>query len=66
MIQLISCPKTLSLINIESRLTEFVRIHHFDLTRKVNYHINQFKDCIREKQLDEQLYSHSLTKEQVL
>jgi hypothetical protein len=63
--QSLSCPKTLSLINIESSLKEFVRLHHFDLTRKVNYHINQFKDCIREKELYERLSSYTLTKDQV-
>lgn len=50
---------------IESQLKEFVRLHHLDLTRKINFQINKFKDHIREKELFQQLSSYPLTNEQV-
>ncbi|CAF4750370.1 unnamed protein product [Rotaria socialis] len=62
--QSLSCPKTLLLSHIESRLVEFVRLHHIDLIRKLNYQVNKFKDLIRETQLFETLSSYSLTNEQ--
>lgn len=64
--QSLSCPKTLSLTTVDSRLQEFVRLHHIDLTRKVNYHINKFKDNIRERKLFKDLSAYSLTTQQVI
>lgn len=64
--QSLSCPKTLSLSMVNSRLQEFVRLHHIDLTRKVNYQTNKFKDGIREKKLYKDLYFYPLTNEQVI
>ncbi|CAF1488984.1 unnamed protein product [Rotaria magnacalcarata] len=62
--QSLSCPKTLFLSHVESRLVEFIRLHHIDLIRKINYQVNKFKDLIRETQLFETLSSYSLTNEQ--
>lgn len=66
MTQALSCPKAMQLSLIESQLKEFVRLHHLDLTRKINFQINKFKDQIREKELFQQLSSYLLTNEQVL
>ena len=63
--QSLSCPKTFSNQYVDSRLEEFVRLYHLDMIRKVNYQIHQFKDDIREKQLHANLYSTSLTTDQV-
>ena len=62
----LSCPKTLLLSNLDSRLQEFVRLHHIELTKKVNYNVNKFKDHIQENKLFKGLSSYSLTKEQVV
>ena len=51
---------------VDSRLQEFTRLHHLDLIRKVNYQIDKFKDNIHEKKFFDNLYSYSLTKEQVM
>lgn len=51
---------------IDARLQEFVRLHHIDLIRTVNYQTNKLKDDIREKQLFQQLSYYYLTSEQVL
>jgi hypothetical protein len=51
---------------IDQRLKEFVRLHHLDLTRQINYHINKLKDNIRGKQLFHELSSYTLTNEQVI
>ena len=50
---------------VESSLKDFVRLHHLDITRKINFQINQFKAQIHEKELFQQLVSYSLTEEQV-
>lgn len=63
--QSLSCPKTFSIQYVDSRLEEFVRLHHLDMIRKINYRINKFKDDIREKQRHADLYSKSLTTDQV-
>ena len=63
--QSLSCPKVLSLPKVENRLQDFVRLHHMDLTRKINYLVNKFKSDIHEKQLFEKLSSYPLTNEQV-
>jgi len=65
--QALSCPQSMQLSLIESQLKEFVRLHHLDLTRKINFQINKFKDHIREKELFQQLQSsYPLTNEQVI
>ena len=62
-----SCPSTLPPLEvIDSRLQEFVHLHHIDLLRTVNYQTNKLKDDIREKQLFQQLSYYYLTSEQVL
>ena len=45
MTQLKSCPSTLphSLEIIDQKLKEFVRLHHLDLLRTINYQIMQIK-----------------------
>ena len=61
------CPSTLPPLEvIDTRLKEFVRLHHIDLIRTVNYQTNKLKDDIREKQLFQQLSYYYLTSEQVL
>jgi hypothetical protein len=66
MIQLSSCPTTLhSLEMIDQRLKDFVRLHHIDLVRTVNYQKNKLKDIIYEKRLFNQLSSYHLTEVQV-
>lgn len=70
--QSLSCPATLftatitSLERIDQRLNEFVRLHHLDLTRQINYHVSKLRDSICEKQLVQQLSSYSITIEQVI
>ena len=68
MTQSSSCPSTLpsSLEIIDQRLKEFVRLHHIDFMRTINYRINKWKDQIYEKQLFKQLSYYYLTTEQVL
>ncbi len=63
--QSLSCPKTLitqtstiSLEIIDQRLNEFVRLHHLDLVRQINYHIRKLRDSIREKQPVQELSSY--------
>ena len=50
---------------IDLRLHEFVRLHHVDLMRLIQYQINRFRDEIEEKRLLEQLVQYSFSKEQV-
>ncbi len=64
--QALSCSQTMQLSLIESQSKEFVRLHHLDLTRKINFQINKFKDHIHEKELFQQLSSYPLTNEQVI
>lgn len=49
----------------DSRLREFVRLHHLDLTRLTNYQVNRFKDQLQEKRLSQQLHSFHFTTQQV-
>ncbi|CAF4187077.1 unnamed protein product, partial [Adineta steineri] len=49
---------------IESQLKKFVRLHHLDLSRKINFQINTFQDHIREKELFQLLLLYPLTNEQ--
>ncbi|CAF4939805.1 unnamed protein product, partial [Rotaria socialis] len=65
MIQLSSCPTTLhSLEMIDQRLKEFVRLHHIDLVRTVNYQKHKLKGIIYEKRLFNQLSSYYLAEVQ--
>ncbi len=71
--QSLSCPTTLitqtstmSLEIIHQRLNDFVRLHHLDLKRQINYHISKLRGDIREKQLVQELSSYTLTNEQVI
>ena len=67
MTQALTCPSTLTPSEIyDKRLKEFVRLHHIDLMRTINYQINKFKDQIHEKQLLQHFSSYHLGTEQVL
>ena len=54
-----------SLQTLDLRLYEFVRLHHIDLLKSINYRINKLNDSIYEKQLSDQLSSCRLSVEQV-
>jgi hypothetical protein len=56
----------MSLEIIDPRLNEFVRLHHLDLKRQINYHISKLRGHMHEKQLVQELSSYSLTNEQVI
>ncbi|CAF4360224.1 unnamed protein product, partial [Rotaria magnacalcarata] len=65
MIQLSSCPTTLHPLElIDQRLKEFVRLHHIDLVRTVNYQKHKLKYIIYEKRLFNQLSSYHLAEVQ--
>ena len=70
--QSLSCPVTLptktsmSLEILDRRLTDFVRLHHLDLKRQVNYHISKLRDTIREKELVQESSLYAITTEQVI
>ncbi len=68
MTQSTSCPSTLphSLEIIDSKLKEFVRLHHFDLLRTVNYQIYKLNSHIHITKLSKQLSSFRLTTKQVV
>ena len=62
----LSCPEIFIPIEfLDQRLKEFVRLHHIDLMRTINYQINRFKDIIHDQQLFQQVSSFHLTTEQV-
>ena len=68
--QSLSCPKTLlpsleEQDNIDRKLKEFVRLHHLDLLRTVNYQISKLNSDIHIKNLSKQLSSFHLTVKQV-
>ncbi len=63
--QSLSCPITLSFLNIEDRLADFVRLHHLDLLRKTNYYMKKFNNFIQETKLKDKLYTYNLTDKQV-
>ena len=50
---------------IDCRLHEFVRLHHVDLIRLIQYQVNRFRDEIEEKRLLQQLERYSFSSEQV-
>ncbi len=64
--QLATCPSTLHPLEIiDRRLQEFVRLHHFDLSRTVNCQVNKLHDQIHINELSKQLSSFHLTMKQV-
>lgn len=63
--QLKRIPMTMSTLNFDEGLEVFVSLHHLDLKRKINHRINLFRNQIREKLYEEQLYSFGLYNEQV-
>lgn len=50
---------------LDTRLKEFVRLHHMDLAKSINYRIHQFNDRVREQQIFQQLSTCQLSAEQV-
>ena len=50
---------------IDSRLKEFVRLHHLDLLRKINYQISKLNSNIHIEKFSKQLSSFHLTAKQV-
>lgn len=50
---------------LDARLNEFVRLHHIDLSKSINYRVNQFNDRVREQQIFQQLAVCQLNSEQV-
>jgi hypothetical protein len=50
---------------IDSRLKEFVRLHHLDLLRTINYQISKLNSHILIEQFSKQLSSFRLTTKQV-
>ena len=59
-------PSTLpSLEVIDPRLKEFVRLHHIDLLRTINYQISKLNTNILIKKFLKQLSTFHLTKKQV-
>ena len=67
MTQSSTCPAKLSssLEIIDQKLKEFVRLHHLDLLRTINYQINKLNSNIHIKSLSKQLLSFNLTMRQV-
>ena len=70
--QSLSCPVSLltktsmSLDMVDQRLNEFIRLHHLDLKRQINYHISKLRDVIREKELVQESALYPITTEQVI
>nr|ABQ08076.1 hypothetical protein [Adineta vaga]ABQ08081.1 hypothetical protein [Adineta vaga] len=63
--QSLTFPSTLSSLDtIDIRLNEFVRLHHIDLIRTVQYRVNKFKDDIHEKELFKRLSYYYLNTNQ--
>ena len=56
---------TLSTLNVDESLRSFVKLHHLDLKRSINHRTQLFRNQIREKTYEEQLYSHKFTEKQV-
>ncbi len=61
-----SCPSTLPRLEIiDSRLKEFVRLHHLNLLRTINYQICELNINIQIEKFSKQLSSFHLTTKQV-
>ena len=66
MAQSITCPLTLpSLEMIDQRLKEFVRLHHLDLRRTINYQLSKLNSNELIKKFSKQLSTFHLTAKQV-
>jgi hypothetical protein len=64
--QALKCPTTLSPLEIiDKRLKEFVRLHHLDLLRIINYQTYKCNTNIHIMKLSKQLSSFHLTVKQV-
>ena len=62
----LTCPSTLtSLEIIDQKLKEFVRLHHLDLLRTVNYQISKLNTMILIKTFSKQISTYHLTNKQV-
>ncbi len=67
MTQSTSYPSTLSTLEIiDPKLKEFVRLHHFDLSRTINYQICKLNSNIHITKLSKQLSSFHLTTQQII
>jgi len=67
MTQIASCPSTLPRLEImDKKLKEFVRLHHIDLLRTINYQLYKLKINTHITKLSEQLSSFHLTTKQVI
>ncbi len=61
-----TCPSTLPPLEIiDPRLKEFVRLHHLDLLRTINYQISKLNSNILIKKFSKQLSTYRLTPKQV-
>jgi hypothetical protein len=61
-----TCPSTLSPLKmIDQRLKEFVRLHHLDLLRTVNYQLSKLNSNILITKFSKQLSTFHLTAKQV-
>jgi hypothetical protein len=66
MAQTSTCPSTLPPLEIiDQRLKEFVRLHHLDLLRTINYQIFKLNSNILIKKFSKQLSTFRLTAKQV-
>jgi hypothetical protein len=66
MTQTTECPSTLPRLEIiDPKLKEFVRLHHLDLLRTINYQISKSSSHILIEQFSKQLSSFHLTTKQV-
>lgn len=54
-----------SLDVLETRLNEFVHLYHIDLSKLINYRVDQFNDRVREQQIFRKLSACQLKAEQV-
>ena len=64
-----SVARPLTLLHLElidSRLKEFVRLHHLDLTKTIHYQIGKLNANINIKKFTKQLSAFHLTTKQVL
>jgi hypothetical protein len=61
-----TCPSTLHALEIiDQKLKEFVRLHHLDLLRTINYQISKLNGNILIKKFSKQLSTFRLTTKQV-
>ena len=66
MAQSSTCPSTLPPLEIiDQRLKEFVRLHHLDLLRAINYETSKLNSNILIKEFSKQLSTYHLTAKQV-